>query len=77
MTKNVHIISNNFIRDKQGKAIGIQEPIIHSFNKNETTIKIFPFYQEIAERKNVLLLGDSPGDVHMADGFEYENILKI
>lgn len=77
LTKNIHIISNNFIRNEQGKAIGIQEPIIHSFNKTETTIKTFPFYQEIVERKNVLLLGDSPGDVHMADGFDYENIIKI
>ena len=77
LTKNIHIISNNFIRDAQNKAIGIQEPIIHSFNKSETTIRKFPFYQEIVERTNVLLLGDSPGDVHMADGFDYENIIKI
>ncbi len=77
LTQNVHIISNNFLWDDSGKAIGVQEPIIHSFNKNETTIKSFPFYQEIIQRKNVLLLGDSPGDVHMADGFDYENILKI
>lgn len=77
LTKNIHIISNNFIRDTQGNAIGVQEPIIHSFNKSETTIKTFSFYQEIVERKNVLLLGDSPGDVHMADGFDYEHIIKI
>ena len=77
MTENIHIISNNFIWDTSGKAIWIQEPIIHSFNKNETTIKTFPFYQEIASRKNIILLWDSPGDVHMADGFDYENIIKI
>ncbi len=77
MTSNVHIISNDFIRDDQGNAIGVKRPIIHSFNKNETIVKDFPFYKNISDRKNIILLGDSRGDTHMADGFAYENIIKI
>lgn len=77
MTSNVHIISNDFIRDDQGNAIGVKTPIIHSFNKNETIVKDFPFYKNISDRKNIILLGDSPGDTHMADWFAYENIIKI
>jgi 5'-nucleotidase len=65
------------VRDEDGKAIAIKEPIIHSFNKGETVVKDSPIYEEIKERKNILLLGDSLGDVRMADGFDYENILKI
>ncbi|PJA48965.1 MAG: hypothetical protein CO170_00930 [candidate division SR1 bacterium CG_4_9_14_3_um_filter_40_9] len=39
--------------------------------------KDFPIHEKIKDRKNILLLGDSLGDVHMADGYEYENIIKI
>lgn len=74
---NISIISNAFIRDEYGKAIGVKEPIIHSFNKDETVVRDLPVYEKIKSRTNVLLLGDSPGDVHMADGFDYDNIIKI
>lgn len=77
LSDNIDIISNAFIRDQTGKAIGVREPVIHSFNKDETVIKNFPIYEDIKNRKNVLLLGDSLGDAKMADGFEYEHILKI
>ncbi|MFA6255731.1 MAG: hypothetical protein WC606_00980 [Candidatus Absconditabacterales bacterium] len=77
LSDNIDIISNAFVRDEDGKAIAIKEPIIHSFNKGETVVKDSPIYEEIKERKNILLLGDSLGDVRMADGFDYENILKI
>ncbi len=77
LSDNIDIISNDFIRDENGKAIGIKEPIIHSFNKDETVVRDLPIYQKIKERKNVLILWDSPGDASMADGFDYENIIKI
>lgn len=77
LSDNIDIISNAFVRDEEGKAIGVREPIIHTFNKDETVVKNFPIYEKIKERKNILLIGDSLGDVHMADGFDYENIIKI
>ena len=36
--------------------IGIEEPIIHSHNKQEIEIKKLPIYQELIKRKNVILL---------------------
>lgn len=74
---NIDIISNDFVRDEEGKAIGVREPIIHSFNKDETVVKNFPIYEDIKDRKNILLIGDWLWDAHMADGFDYENIIKI
>lgn len=76
-SSNINIISNDFIRDEEGRAISAKEPIIHSYNKNETVVHELPLYDKIKSRKNILLLGDSLGDVHMADGFEYENIIRI
>jgi 5'-nucleotidase len=58
LSENIDIISNAFIRNKQGQAIGVREPIIHSFNKDETVVKKFPIYEEIKDRKNIVLLGD-------------------
>ena len=77
LSDNIDIISNAFIRGEDGKAIAFREPIVHSFNKGETIVKNLPIYEKIKERKNIILLGDSLGDIHMADGFEYENIIKI
>jgi len=74
---NIYIISNSFQWDENGKIIKIQEPIIHVMNKDETSVKNFPVFEKIKDRKNVLLLGDSIGDIGMIKGFEYENLIKV
>jgi 5'-nucleotidase len=75
---NVHIITNLYKWDKNGNAVGVSKPIIHVFNKDETSVKDSPkIYSQIKNRTNVLLLGDSLGDLGMVEGFEYENILKV
>lgn len=74
---NIYIISNSFIWDKNGDAIEVKKPIIHTFNKNETILKFFHFYPEIEKMKNVLLLGDSLGDIGMIKGFDYDYLIKI
>ena len=75
---NIEIISNDFVWDKNWKAIDYKRPIIHSFNKSETLISNFPeIYSKIKNRKNVILLWDSLGDHHMVDGFEYKNLINI
>ena len=74
---NIFIISNDYIWDEEGNAIGVKEPIIHNMNKDETTIHSFPFYNKIKDRKNVLLLGDSLEDIGMVKGFDYKNLIKV
>lgn len=74
---NIHVISNEFTWDEQGFITGVKKPIIHSLNKDETMLKDFPFYNAIAKRKNVILLGDSLDDIDMVTGFDYENLLKF
>lgn len=75
--QNVDVISNKYIWDEKGYAINFVKPHIHSFNKNETALKDSLFYPKIKNRKNVILLGDSLGDVKMVEGFEYNTLLKI
>ncbi|MFC1666114.1 hypothetical protein ACFLZF_00150 [Nanoarchaeota archaeon] len=77
MYNNVHIISNLFEWDSNGKAIKVKEPVIHSMNKDEMTLEKLPIYEELKTRKNVLLLGDSLGDLKMIKGFDYETLIKI
>jgi 5'-nucleotidase len=74
---NVYIVGNRYDFDKFGKAISIKGPIIHTFNKTEVTLENTPFYKKIKNRKNVLLLGDSIGDIGMIEGFDYNHLLKI
>ena len=78
LSDNIHIISNSFEWDEKGDMVGFREPVIHTMNKDETAIKNFPaIFQEVENRKNVLLLGDNLGDVGMIDGFDHENLIKI
>uniref|UniRef100_F1L1I5 5'-nucleotidase n=1 Tax=Ascaris suum TaxID=6253 RepID=F1L1I5_ASCSU len=68
--KNVHLVSNMMLFDAEGIACGFSEPLIHTFCKNGSMIEKCPsLRKEIAGRFNVLLLGDSLGDLHMADGY--------
>jgi len=75
--RNVHIIAYHYEFDKSGKVTGIKEPIIHSMNKHETVVKNFPVFKHIKDRKNIILLGDSLEDVGMAEGFNYDALIKI
>ncbi|HLC71511.1 MAG TPA: haloacid dehalogenase-like hydrolase [Candidatus Nanoarchaeia archaeon] len=75
---NVHLLSNFYFFDEQGRVVGKKNDIfIHTFNKNEVEVKKTPYYNEIKQRKNVLLLGDSLGDLGMAEGIEHETIIRI
>lgn len=74
---NIHILSNELLFDEEGKMTGVKEPIIHSYNKNETSLVGLSFYGDIKNRTNVVLVGDTLGDVGMTDGFEYNEIIRI
>lgn len=77
LNNDIHIISNFFVFNKMGKVIGYRNKIIHTFNKKEVEIKNSSYYNEIKQRKNVILLGDVIADIDMVKGIEYNNIIKI
>lgn len=74
--ENIHVISNQFLWDEKGYAVDTVKPHIHVFNKNEAACSN-ALFDRVKSRKNVILLGDGLGDIHMADGINHENILKI
>ncbi len=75
---NISYVTNQFNWDENGRAISLKGLIIHCMNKDETILREIPeVYSRIQNRKNVLLLGDSIGDLGMVEGFQYENLLRI
>ncbi|XP_023931437.1 7-methylguanosine phosphate-specific 5'-nucleotidase A-like [Lingula anatina] len=42
--------------------------MIHVFNKNENAIHGSDYFENLSHRSNIVLMGDSLGDLHMADG---------
>lgn len=74
---NVYIVANSFYFNKKGILQGVKEPIIHVFNKNETALKHYPFYNTIKARQNVIVIGDSLGDAKMHKGLKNSQVLKI
>ncbi|MCX6759748.1 MAG: haloacid dehalogenase-like hydrolase [Candidatus Nealsonbacteria bacterium] len=75
---NIHIISNSFEWDENGKAVSVKQPIVHGANKDETLVSSFPdVFKAVKDRKNVILLGDGLDDVGMVEGFDYDNLIKI
>jgi 5'-nucleotidase len=77
LKKNVYVVANRYEFDSKGRAIKIKEPIIHTFNKNEVSLRGTPAFEAVKNRKNVLLLGDEIGDLGMIEGFDFDNLLRI
>lgn len=76
--KNIHIVWNQFEFWNDWYATGFKNAIVHVFNKDETTLELFPeIHKKIENRKNVILLWDSLWDVGMIEWFEYKNLIKI
>jgi len=69
---NVSIIANFLEFDEMRKVAHFKEPIIHVFNKNTSVIqKGSPFWTAHSNRKNILLMGDNLGDLHIGGGQEH------
>jgi 5'-nucleotidase len=76
--ENVNIVSNRMKFDSKGKLIGFQDKTIHIMIKGAVALKGTPNYEKVRGRKNIILLGDSPGDLRMADGLDdAETVLRI
>lgn len=77
LSENVFLLSNIFEFDQEGFAKGYKTEPIHVFNKSDTRIMNKNYLNTIKERKNIILLGDSIGDLGMSKNLNYETILKI
>jgi len=77
MSSNIFIVSNRLKWGADGNFTEAEKPYVHCANKDETVLNAFSFFDQIEDRKNVLLLGDNADDVEMVSGFEYDNLLKI
>ena len=85
LTPNVHVISNWMDFDERGVCTKFKDPIVHVMNKNEISAMQElresddgrRYFQSIAERPNVLLLGDSLGDVQMSHGIPHDVCLNV
>ena len=75
--EDINLVANEIIWDVQGKFIDIKKPIIHVLNKDEIIIKDGKIKNKIRNRNNVILLGDTEGDLGMVENIQYDNIIKI
>ncbi|OZJ01817.1 hypothetical protein BZG36_04814 [Bifiguratus adelaidae] len=74
---NMHIVSNKMRFNEQGICDHFKEPLIHVFNKSEFQIETTDYYENIAHRRNLILLGDSLGDLQMKEGVRHDLYLTI
>jgi len=67
--KNTALVSNFLEFNESGQVLGLKETeeLIHMYNKSQSIQKI-SCGDKFSGRKNVVLLGDSLGDLKMADG---------
>nr|XP_045585014.1 cytosolic 5'-nucleotidase 3-like isoform X2 [Procambarus clarkii] len=77
-TDNVKVVSNFFQYNDEGVMIGFKGDLVHVFNKNENAIHSSDYFEKLEGRNNVILMGDSLGDIKMAMGVpQPSNVLKI
>ena len=71
------IMANYFKFSQTGLAEEYIQPLIHSVNKSESVMSQYLTSQEIADRHNVILLGDQLGDAGMCSNTDQIQVLKI
>ncbi|XP_053309533.1 7-methylguanosine phosphate-specific 5'-nucleotidase [Spea bombifrons] len=75
---NIKVVSNYMDFDDDGILTGFKGELIHTYNKNNSVLKDTEYFEQIKDRSNIILLGDTLGDLTMSDGVaKLENVLKI
>jgi cytosolic 5'-nucleotidase 3 len=58
--------------------VGFKGQLMHVFNKNKFTIPKLEHLDKLSHRDNILLMGDSLGDLNMAEGaVDNANLLTV
>ncbi|KAI5948044.1 cytosolic 5'-nucleotidase 3A isoform X1 [Manis javanica] len=75
---NITVVSNFMDFDDNGILKGFKGELIHVYNKHDGALKNTDYFSQLKDNSNIILLGDSQGDIRMADGVaNVEYILKI
>ncbi|XP_051879691.1 cytosolic 5'-nucleotidase 3 isoform X3 [Pristis pectinata] len=75
---NVKVVSNFMDFDEKGVLKGFKGELIHIYNKHDGALRSSEYFNKLKDNSNIILLGDSLGDLSMADGVQnIESILKI
>lgn len=78
LLSNMEIVANFIQFDEQDNIMGFQNRLIHTFNKNQYSLENSDYFDKLKSRKNIILLGDSLGDIDMSEGAQdVDCILKI
>ncbi|XP_066263475.1 cytosolic 5'-nucleotidase 3-like isoform X1 [Branchiostoma lanceolatum] len=78
MYANMRVVSNYMDFNHDGMLVGFKGDLVHTYNKNEGALRNSDYFTTLRERRNIILMGDSMGDLRMADGVpNMQHILKI
>lgn len=75
---NQTTISNKIAWDENGKITGMASELIYTYNKNASSETARTYWDQHKARRNIILLGDSIGDLKMTAGCDEDmNVLRI
>ncbi|XP_038072092.1 cytosolic 5'-nucleotidase 3-like isoform X2 [Patiria miniata] len=69
--QNVQVISNFMEFNDEDKLVGFKGELIHTYNKHEAAVHHPEYFERHKKRDNIILLGDTLGDLSMVDGMPY------
>ncbi|KAL3193071.1 hypothetical protein MRX96_058572 [Rhipicephalus microplus] len=72
---NMMFVSNYMQFDEEGNIVGFKGELIHMYNKNQCHVSSPAYHQAVKERTNILLLGDSLGDLDMLTGSQKQEVV--
>jgi len=75
--EDIYLVANEIIWDENNKFKDIKKPIVNVLNKDEIIIDDQNIQNRIKDKNNVILMGDSEGDLGMVGHIKYDNIIKI
>jgi len=75
---NMNVVSNKMaFNEETGICDRFVGPLFHVFNKDKFGLEGTPYEKLLENRSNVIICGDSLGDIKMADGVKHETCLSI
>ncbi|KAJ9062316.1 7-methylguanosine phosphate-specific 5'-nucleotidase [Entomophthora muscae] len=79
LLSHMHVVSNfmEFDPSPPHQITGFTPPLIHTLNKGTIKLENTPFYDQAKQRTNVIVVGDSIGDLEMGSALHHHTRLTV